>query len=80
MASSRSGQAVAPLISTFRGGKADERSLLEGLALPVELDGRPRLGLAALCAVCGPPTLLVAGAARRRVSATGEAQDKPRGR
>ncbi len=50
---------VCPPICTFGSGKADEKNLLEGLVLSVELDERPKDALAVLRPVIGPPTLVV---------------------
>jgi hypothetical protein len=67
---------ASPLATFAGGGKADERNLLEGLALSVELDEGTVKALAALRAVIGPPTLVVASGGVGTAPATGEGQDK----
>ena len=55
---------VAPPIATFNGGKADARSLREGLALSVELDEHPQESLTKLRMILGNPTLVVRSGGR----------------
>src|SRR4051794_35799413 len=66
----------APPIALFAGERADEGSLLEGLALSVELDERAAEALATLRAILGPPTLVIARGGHWAAPATGEVQDK----
>jgi hypothetical protein len=67
---------LAPPIATFRGGKADEKGLLEGLVLSVELDERAAEGLATLRAILGPPTLVIESGGEWLDPATGELSPK----
>ena len=68
---------VCPPLATFsRTGKADEKHLLEGLVLSVEMDERAPEAVAKLRAVIGPPTLVVESGGTWIDPETGEVQPK----
>jgi hypothetical protein len=67
---------VAPPIATFRTSKADEKNLLEGPLLSLELDERAAEAVAKLRAILGPPTFVVASGGEWLDPETGEVEPK----
>src|SRR3954451_10575913 len=67
---------VASPIATFRTGKADEKNLLEGPLLSLELDERAAEAVAKLRAILGPPTFVVASGGEWLNPGTGELEPK----
>jgi RecA-family ATPase len=65
-----------PPIATFQGEKADEASLVNGLALSVECDKLPAAARIKLEALLGPATVVVASGGEWLDPATGELHDK----
>lgn len=66
-----------PPLATFRDGTvADERSLVNGLALSVECDKTPTAARMRLESLLGPATVTVASGGEWTDEATGEVQDK----
>jgi hypothetical protein len=67
---------VSPPIATFKSGKADEKNLIEGLALTVEMDERAAQGLTTLRAILGPPTVVMESGGEWTDPHTGEVHPK----
>src|SRR5688500_6563188 len=51
---------VCPPVATFQSGKAEEKNVLEGLVILVEMDQRAAAGVANLREIIGRPTIVVA--------------------